>query len=363
MKKLICLFLALLLPALACAETLTLPQDTQEVKAEAFRGLTALESVSAPEGLSSIGDHAFADCANLRSVSIPGLDTQIGEGAFSGCAEAMLLSTAPGSAAMTYASLNQLDYQADTTYRALLIAQCSYTTITALEAPARDVQRLRSALTRHRGTPYLVTIEQDLKQSEILTAISETFADAQPQDVSLIYYSGHGAKGGALVGVDGTGLSVSSLRSALDQLPGRKILLVDACYSGAIIGRSADGGTAEDFVSDFTSAFTLRSRDNLATDGYFVITAARSTQQSGEKGISLNGEWIYYGIFTRHLCDGLGYDYLSDAAGALLADTNGDRVVTLQEMYQYAKVNAAAEYASQTAQVFPDSCTWQALTR
>lgn len=364
MKTWLCMWLALWLPAAALAETLVIPDSAEVIAAEAFAGSAAITEVVAPEGLLQIGEGAFRGCAALEKVSVPGLDTDIGEGAFEGCAEAMLLTTTPGSLAMQYAALNQIDYQADTTYRALLIGQNAYPdSIGALEAPARDVQRLRNALTRHEGTRYLVTVQQDLGREDMLDAIAATFADARAQDVSLLYYSGHGAQGGALVGVDGVGLSVDSLRSALDQIPGRKILLVDACYSGAIIGRSAGAGTAEEFVADFTSAFSLKTRDNLATDGYYVITAARSTQQSGEKGVSINGEWIYYGIFTRHVCDGLGYDYLSDAKGVVLADTNGDYVVTVEEMYEYARANAAAEYSRQTAQVYPDACTWQGLIR
>lgn len=364
MKKLLCVLLALLLPAAANAQTIVLPQNTTEIGPEAFRGDTSIVSAVIPEGTTSIGTSAFADCSALQKITIPSSVVTIGTGVFTGCPSSLLISTTAGSAAMLHAASSQIDYQAGTTYRALLIGQCAYDTgMSSLEGPAYDVAALSEALKLHDTTPYECKVYRDLTASALVSAVSTTFAGAQAQDVSLFYYSGHGASGGKLVGVDRMGISAASLRTLLDRIPGRKIVIVDACHSGGIIGRSAESSAAEDFASEFLSAFNYKTRSNLATDGYYVITAAHSSEES----LEMTSGGKSFGLFTRYLCEGLGYDYLNDRTGEVLADTNGDGVISIHEAYNYANIHAselAAKYSrEQNAQVYPDNCTYQSLVR
>jgi len=361
MKKLICLFLALALPAAACAQTLTLPDNIAEIAEEAFRGDTSITEVVIPDGAEAIGAGAFQDCAALAEASIPASVASIGSDAFDGCAPALLIRTEADSAAMQYAASNLIDYQADTVYRALLIGECAYSNESyVLNGPASDIVSMQAALTQHPATPYQCDVRKNLTRDEIISAIGETFADAKEQDVSLFYYSGHGAANGILVGIDHYGLSAANLRILLDRVPGRKIVIIDACYSGAMIGKSVSADTAETFTQGFLSAFSMKSRANLATDGYYVITAARGTELSYEMALS-SGR--YYGLFTYHLVNGLGYDYYHQKPGSTLADTNGDGVVSIHEAHLYAQAEAYEDYSEQTAQVYPENCTYQSLVR
>lgn len=361
MKKLIALLLALVLPAAACAQTLILPDGITEIAQEAFKGDTSITEVIIPSGAGVIGTAAFADCSSLADVSIPSSVTSIGSDAFDGCAPSLLIQTAADSAAMTYAASNRIDYQADTTYRALLIGQCAYTNETyVLNGPASDVTSMEAALSQHPATPYQCTVMRDLTRNEMVQAISSAYAGAKAQDVSLFYYSGHGGDTGALVGTDFYGLSPANLKILLDRVPGRKIVIVDACHSGLLIGKSLTASTPESFVEGFLSAFTAKSRSTLATDGYYVITAARGTEKSYEMQLS-SGR--YYGLFTYHLVNGLGYDYYNQKPGTLLADGNGDGVVSIHEAHLYAQAEAYAAYPEQTAQVYPENCTYQSLVR
>ena len=73
--------------------------------------------------------------------------------------------------------------------------------------------------------------------------IRETFADAGPQDTGYLYISTHGVtweEDGqprmALILSDGTGeeaLDPARLKAMLDEVPGRFVLILDACHSGA----------------------------------------------------------------------------------------------------------------------------------
>ena len=142
MKKLMCFMLALLLPLTASAQTLTLPENLIDVAQEAFRGDTSITEAVIPSGAITIGAGAFADCSALKKVTIPASVLSIGQAAFEGCASSLLISTEAGSAAMEYAASNQIDYQAGTTYRALLVGQCAYESpLTALEGLPTTLRR------------------------------------------------------------------------------------------------------------------------------------------------------------------------------------------------------------------------------
>lgn len=352
MKKLIAFLLAFLFISSASAE-ITFPADLTAIEDEAFRGDALLEELTIPDGVTSIGSYAFADCPALRQVTVPAGVTSLGEGAFSGSELPVLLLTDPGSATVTHALSEGLDFQADTAYRALLIGQCNYSYASVLHGTLTDVATMETILTGFSATPYDVSVRTDLSADGICAAIRSTFGNAREQDVSLFFYSGHGAyPDGALCGVDDTYLPAAQLRACLDEIPGRKIVLVDACHSGALIGKSTASTSNSAFISSFMSAFRSVSRStNLAASQYYVITAAHSSETSAE----MYDGTRYFGAFTTALARGCGYDYLFAAPCENYADTNQDGVITLQEAFIYARSGAAAYNPSQTAQVWPST--------
>lgn len=315
----------------ACAD-LVLPSQLEKIDSEAFSGCDALETISIPSSVQSVGVNAFADSETP-----------------------LLIYTPPGSAAMAYALDNNLDFDAGTTYRALLVAQCNYTGNDRLEGTLSDMHSMNTILSAGVQTSYQVKTMTDLTADGIRQAIGEAFAQAQEQDVSLFYYSGHGsAWNGALFGIDEKTVSPSELRECLDKVPGRKIVIVDACHSGALIGKSVGTGeTADPFVSAFLRAFAQKNRSNLAADRYYVMTAAHSTQTS----VEIIDGFRHYGAFTTSLAKGCGYDFPSDAVCERYADTNEDGVITFEEAFRYARIEANTYNASQTAQVWPEDCS------
>ena len=318
------------------------------------------ETAVIPSGVTVIDDEAFAGCVSLSQITIPASVQTIGKDAFADSELPLLIRTEPQSAAMAYAIANHIDYQADTTYRALLIGQSEYTNATVLYGTLTDVETMGHMLAGFDQTPYQVTTCIDLSGEGIRQAIASTFAAAQPQDVSLVYYSGHGATStGALCGVDGRNVSADDLRACLDEIPGRKIVIVDACYSGALIEKSASAEPSQDFVDAFLAAFSLRTRASLAADGYFVMAAAHSSQSSVEMTDGVR----YYGLFTSYLSKGCGYSFWGGTPCSLYADANEDGVVAFQEAFQYAKEQTSSRYHKQTAQVWPENCTWFGFLR
>ncbi len=357
------------------AEQFVLPSQTIEIEEAAFEGNTQVREIIIPDGTLSIGDYAFSACRRLGWLTIPQSVISLGDAFIHDCADDLLIRTSPQSVACLYAQRNQIDYQAGTTYRALLIGQ-TYPDIPILRlnGPKNDVNAMQRCLEQFDDTAYQTTSRMNLTANEILEAISSVFADADAEDVSLLYYSGHGVSSndstsqGALLGSDGESyITASTLRSALDQISGRKIVIIDSCYSGNMLSSKLNvisfSKTAEStlsteaFTDSFISAFSRRTRSGLAGDCYFVLTAAAKDEESFEGQI---GNQIM-GLFTSYLTKGCRYSTTQDDIRTLPADDNGNGVLTLQEIYQYVRASLIPE--GQHAQVFPENCHWFGIFR
>lgn len=286
---------------------------------------------------------------------------------------------------------------AQPTYRALVIGNTYPNADNYLPGCDNDAYAMKSMLSRMGKTPYSVNVQLNLSNTGIVNAISSTFASATDNDVSLFYFSGHGANSvgssfhGALVGTGHTYLSVARLKEALDLIPGKKIVIIDTCHSGQMIGKSLSDSSVEasafnslvisTFASDvqsisrdedliladdreiFTSDPDMtsipRAADNLANSGYYVITAAHSSEKSVTTGYDSDSDGNidrYFGLFTYAMCHGSGWNTATNSAiSALNADTDGNGEITLYEAYVYAKVKARQTNPNQTAQMYPDN--------
>ena len=337
-----------------------------------------------PSGTEEVGEDAFRGCSTVHQVIIPDTVERIGSGAFQDCGEALLLRCGPDSAALRYAWENRLDYQAGTAYRALIIYQTYNGTERQLFGSEQDAGAIRDFLSRLTTTPYSVTVRHDLTADGISRAISSAFSGATERDVSLLYYSGHGNEDGSLVGMDRDfgALSPAKLKAAMDRVPGRKVIVVDACASGMLIqteteenslltgstlypSGAAAGKSA--FPAALISAF--RSGEDLLTEGalndssYFVLTAAYGAEDSQEGRIRTGGKSVFMGYFTCALSLGCGWDPVRKAACAFFADANEDGAVSIQEAYAYASHKANEYNSRQSADVWPNACRWFAPFR
>ena len=247
-----------------------------------------------------------------------------------------------------------------TTNRAYLVAN-TYSGQKILEGTPNDTKAMRGMLGMMDATPYSVTVDRDKGKSGILSGVASVFADADDDDVSLFFFSGHGSSGGRILGNDFLSISPSELRSALDAVSGKKIVIVDACYSGAIIQKSAaltaasltskDGEETEEEneeetvtqseVSSFASSFVSGFRPKLLAkaDGYLneepylVLCACTGSQESWQAYFS----GVAMGVLTRALTVGCGWNGVTDTRlSTMKADSNGDSKITLAEAYSYS---------------------------
>ena len=275
----------------------------------------------------------------------------------------------PNTPAAEWAAFSGFDWSAGTVCRALIVAQGYPNTGRPLVGPANDAQAVAACLQQMETRPYSVTTETNLTVSGILGAIASAFGGASANDISLFYYSGHGDEGGCLVGQDMALLRPDALRSALDQIPGRKIVIVDACFSGGLLSDAKGGGDSGrkqadpvSFSQSFASAFYSASR-SLTGSAYFVMASCQQTEECEEGYIRSGSVGKDMGYFTFALCLGCGWDGARSAATSMFADENGDNAVTLAEANIYADTLASLYNPDQSAVVYPAQCNWFAPFR
>ncbi len=140
--------------------------------------------------------------------------------------------------------------------------------------------------------------------------IAEVFRDASTADTAIIYLSTHGIlkedeSGRQWVelllsdGTDEEGLGPERLRQILGEIPGEKVLILDACHSGAMIG-CGEGANINWFENDDCrvlvssgadeeSWFWSADKDGYTGTGYFTSAMNNALRASDLAQIDPNG--------------------------------------------------------------------------
>lgn len=243
-------------------------------------------------------------------------------------------------------------------YRALLVGNTYSDTIDPLQGCDTDVRAMRTVLDSMSATPYRTNVQYDLTASQIRAQVSATFADANGSDISLFHFSGHASSSGSLAGAGNTSLKAADLKKAMDKIPGTKVLIIDACYSGVLINKSGGSARPSAFNSAFISPFSSVPKDDFfANDGYIVMTSCSKEEFSQ----TLSDGTVSFGAFTYGVCYGSGFDEWNQTSlGNLPADADGNGQITLGEAMSTARSRVSwlatlVEGMDQNAQSYGDS--------
>lgn len=313
-----------------------------------------------PSGLRIMEENAFENCSSVKEIIIPpALETWV-PGMFSGTSPILWIHGPQNM--LADALLRQgYDIDAQTTCRALIIDQTYPGTGLALDGPSNDADAYGSCLSHLPRMVYEIMKRENLTASEITSAITEAFSGALSFDISVLVYSGHGVAGGSLVGMDNNIVTPILLRQVMDTIPGRKVIIIDACYSGRIIdvmgtdqtvqAAGITGEEAAEFNNAFLSAFDSPGlRRGIDFSQYYIMTSSQAAETSMENVIISGGRSKTMGYFSYYLCRGCGWDGVTGSPTTPFADTDKDGVVSFAEAFLYAKRQAKMRNTYQDAQ-------------
>ena len=233
--------------------------------------------------------------------------------------------------------------QAEQEQRALLIASDYFLTQNhTWPASANNARAVEAALSQSaRPFALMRTLSGTLHSLEGLrTAVQEAFGAAGPEDVSYFYISTHGVYDPSRSnleaylllsdGIEEARITARELESCFEGIQGTKVILIDACQSGAIIGKGVSGGTTQ--AAFLGPDFKVLTSAGGSEDSWYWATPDTAFDQAA-------GSSYFSGV----LCQGIS------AASGFEADMSQDGQITLSEMYDYLMENHAAS----TPQVYP----------
>ncbi|WP_328325967.1 caspase family protein [Kribbella sp. NBC_00382] len=221
---------------------------------------------------------------------------------------------------------------------ALLIATYEYedTGLRRLTTPAHDAEALARVLEDREIAGFEVRTLVNASRDAVGEAIAEFYAGSRRDDLTLLYFTGHGLKddnGRLHLAMSNTkrnslrftALAAHLIDEAMSESPSRqKILILDCCYSGSYE------------TQQFAKSDSAVHLETLGGRGRTVLTASDSTQYAFE-GSTIHGE-AAQSVFTRHLVEGL-----RDGT----ADIDGDGDITVDELYSYVYDRVTAEQPNQ----------------
>ena len=228
---------------------------------------------------------------------------------------------------------------------ALIIGNTEYTDpgLAQLTAPGKDAEDFARVLKAQDICAFDdVKVLLNQSSSSVIEVIDEFFDQKKPDDLLVLYFSGHGVRDelGALYlavkntnrfRLRSTALKSDFIREAMDQSRSkRQVLILECCNSGAFAqGTKAATGVSIGTATAFEAGY-----------GRIILTASDSTQFAWE-GDKVIGE-TDNSLFTHYLVEGLEGE----------ADLDGDGRITVDEVYDYAYEKVRLATPKQTPSKF-----------
>ena len=202
---------------------------------------------------------------------------------------------------------------------AVVIGVSSYSHMPALKYTDDDAYRMFAFLKSPEGgalkdDQIKILIDEAATKDNIKSTMQQVYAKAGPNDLIMLYFSGHGLKGSFLpIDFDGFNnkLHHDEINEILERSPAKyKLCIADACHSGSLF---AMRGTVENALSKYYTTLAQ------AEPGTALIMSSKSDETS------LESSGLRQGVFSHFLIRGLKGE----------ADQNKNEVVSIQELYTY----------------------------
>ncbi|HET6763596.1 MAG TPA: tetratricopeptide repeat protein, partial [Longimicrobiaceae bacterium] len=229
------------------------------------------------------------------------------------------------------------------------VSQFQDRNITALryaDADARAFyQFLRSPRAGGGGFPeenVKLLINEQATYREIRSALFTFLKGATEDDEVVVYFAGHGAPDPQrlqnlylltydtdLADISSSAFPMDDVNKAIHSLYAHDVVVItDACHSAGVGGQLATRDLGTNGIND-----VFLQQLSASTGGLAIFTASGANQQSLEDPRWGGG----HGVFTHYLLEGLNGS----------ADEDGDRIVSLSEMMEYARAKVRVDTRNQ----------------
>lgn len=213
--------------------------------------------------------------------------------------------------------------------RALFVACENFLSAESIAPSAGNNLRLLTSAFAKSVAPSDLRVENGTIASSAALgeAIAQAFAGAQEDDVSLLYLSTHGLYDASRPdeparlllsnGVAEDSITAAQLAEYLDGVPGTKVIILDACNSGAFIGK----GMPVSVVRSMSLPLNRAGYKVIASSGGYEDAFYWNAGGYGAQGSS------YFALALYHA--------LTPQGGQYEADQNRDGAITLEELSDY----------------------------
>ena len=193
----------------------------------------------------------------------------------------------------------------------------------ALQVCVKDVEATREQLIAGGFDPARIRLITDNThekptRANILAALQSVADATEKDDLLLFYYSGHGdtasgesylvAREGRHLVLGDTAVAVTRVKQIIDAAPARaKVILLDACHSGADIGKKGPQSMSQEFIE----------RVFEQAEGMAILASCKQGQVSYEWRAQVRS------VFTHYLLEALQGDADREQKGFVtVQDTN-----------------------------------------
>lgn len=212
---------------------------------------------------------------------------------------------------------------------AVIVGVSSYNHMPVLRYTDDDAYRIYAFLKSPEGGALAdeqirILVDEDATHRNITSAMRTIFGKAGPNDMILLYFSGHGLKDSFLP-IDYNGYNNKLYHSEVNDIlktsrARYKLCIADACHSGNLLAMKGAQAEVQQIISSYYQ--------NLARSapGTALIMSSKSHETS------LESSGLRQGVFTHFLIRGLKGE----------ANGNRDSYVSVTELFNYVQQNVRA---------------------
>lgn len=207
---------------------------------------------------------------------------------------------------------------------AVIIGVAAYNHMPVLRYTDDDAYRVHSFLKSPEGgaipdEQMEILIDDAATYVNIKETMQRVFNQAGPNDMVLLYFSGHGLKG-AFLPIDFDGFDNKLLHEEITSLLKNsrakyKLCIADACHSGSLLAMRS--GSAQSIITSYYEKLAQ------ADAGTALLLSSKSEETS------LESSGLRQGVFSHFLIRGLKGE----------ADNNNDNTISVQELYDFIYEN------------------------